>query len=427
MRPLQIIVLLTALASSSLRAQPCTPYLTGMPWPQIAGVQAIFDDGSGPAMYTWFSGQVHRWDGYHWVTLSSGMPQNDVGSVVVLDDGGGPKLYAIIRGTFSVGGWTSRVWTNGAWVPGPPGLVTQSPTLGEVGDAPVYSFDDGSGPAIYGRKRVSGSHILPARWDGSQWVQLGDSVPTSKNLIYIGYDDGTGPALYAAGVFSWIAGVPARNMARWDGTTWQPLGAGPIASSFNGVKFIQNGPAAGLYFLGDGLQKWDGQEWSLLPGPDPPLPGHTPYYVASLEVFDDGRGPAIYLGGNFKTIGGLQVNGLARWDGSAWSAVADNITGTVWRMKAFHEDPRGPSLFIYGPTVMAGGQTPSEMSRLIGCPNCYANCDNSTIPPILNIEDFTCFIRKFAVQDPYANCNQDNVINVDDFLCFLNKFAQGCP
>jgi hypothetical protein len=60
---------------------------------------------------------------------------------------------------------------------------------------------------------------------------------------------------------------------------------------------------------------------------------------------------------------------------------------------------------------------------------CYANCDGSTTPPVLNVADFTCFLTKFAAGDPYANCDGSTtppVLNVADFTCFLTKFAGGC-
>ena len=61
---------------------------------------------------------------------------------------------------------------------------------------------------------------------------------------------------------------------------------------------------------------------------------------------------------------------------------------------------------------------------------CYANCDGSTTAPVLNVADFSCFLTKFAGQDPYANCDGSTtppVLNVADFSCFLTKFAGGCP
>ncbi len=61
--------------------------------------------------------------------------------------------------------------------------------------------------------------------------------------------------------------------------------------------------------------------------------------------------------------------------------------------------------------------------------HCYANCDESTTAPILNVQDFTCFLQEFAQGDDYANCDGSTGIprlNVQDFTCFLQKFAQGC-
>ena len=61
---------------------------------------------------------------------------------------------------------------------------------------------------------------------------------------------------------------------------------------------------------------------------------------------------------------------------------------------------------------------------------CYANCDQSTTAPVLNVADFSCFLTKFAGGDNYANCDQSTtapVLNVADFSCFLTKFAGGCP
>ena len=63
-------------------------------------------------------------------------------------------------------------------------------------------------------------------------------------------------------------------------------------------------------------------------------------------------------------------------------------------------------------------------------PPCYPNCDNSTTAPVLNINDFICFLNRFAAADTYANCDNSTtppVLNVLDFGCFLNRFAAGCP
>jgi hypothetical protein len=64
---------------------------------------------------------------------------------------------------------------------------------------------------------------------------------------------------------------------------------------------------------------------------------------------------------------------------------------------------------------------------------CAANCDCSTVSPILNIADLTCFLERYAAGDAWANCD-DNwngwaspLFSVADFTCFLERFAAGCP
>jgi hypothetical protein len=69
---------------------------------------------------------------------------------------------------------------------------------------------------------------------------------------------------------------------------------------------------------------------------------------------------------------------------------------------------------------------------------CYANCDLSTAAPVLNVDDFTCFVNQFALGQTlphlqqighYANCDGSTVapvLNVEDFTCFINQFAAGC-
>lgn len=60
---------------------------------------------------------------------------------------------------------------------------------------------------------------------------------------------------------------------------------------------------------------------------------------------------------------------------------------------------------------------------------CSFNCDGSTHEPVLNANDFQCFLNEFAAGRPYANCDGSTVtptLNANDFLCFLNGFAAGC-
>lgn len=61
--------------------------------------------------------------------------------------------------------------------------------------------------------------------------------------------------------------------------------------------------------------------------------------------------------------------------------------------------------------------------------SCYANCDGSSVNPVLTAGDFQCFLNRFTTADPWANCDGSvmaPVLNIMDFQCYLNKFAVGC-
>jgi hypothetical protein len=61
---------------------------------------------------------------------------------------------------------------------------------------------------------------------------------------------------------------------------------------------------------------------------------------------------------------------------------------------------------------------------------CFANCDDSSIVPVLTSNDFQCFLNRFAAGDAYANCDGSSgtpALTSNDFQCFLNAFAAGCP
>jgi hypothetical protein len=53
--------------------------------------------------------------------------------------------------------------------------------------------------------------------------------------------------------------------------------------------------------------------------------------VKALAVYDDGNGPMLYAGGDFPSstlftgAGGVEARGIAKWDGSRWSALPSSI------------------------------------------------------------------------------------------------------
>lgn len=431
-----------------------------------------WDDGTGPAVYaggqftTAGSAQatfIARWTGSEWRTLGTGMGGGVVWALDVFDDGGGPALYA--GGTFTeAGGVTARFiarWRDGAWSP------VAGETNGEVRCFAVW--DDGTGPALYvgGAFTTIGGVLANgvARFDGTTWMPLGSGMNARVHSL-AAFDDGGGSALYAGGPFLRVDGVDdTDHFARWNGSSWSPVGEG-VSSSVDTLAVWDDGTGAALYaggnYLGprfgaiarwngsnleplgsamygaavklhvhdDGtgsrlyvggaliaragdpyihVSRWDGSAWSTLggdtdsvvqamasfdDGTGPRLfvgggfkragdldaeyiaswsaTGWTPLSVGGLDdsaralaIFDDGSGPALYVGGEFESVDGLAISRIARWNGTAWSAVGTGLDGPVNALLV-HDDGAGPALFAGGEFVAAGPTLMSFISKWDG-------------------------------------------------------------
>jgi hypothetical protein len=94
--------------------------------------------------------------------------------------------------------------------------------------------------------------------------------------------------------------------------------------------------------------------------------------------------------------------------------------------------PTDIRIFAGGSTAAHGHLTAWDNLTIgpVTAGGCYANCDNSTTTPVLNVADFTCFLQRYAAGESYANCDNSTtppVLNVADFTCFLQQYAAGCP
>jgi hypothetical protein len=141
---------------------------------------------------------------------------------------------------------------------------------------------------------------------------------------------------------------------------------------------------------------------------------------------------SVQAGGSAPLSYRWQRNGLDLSDGGAISG-ATASTLTINPAATTHAGEYSVRV-----SNLCGSMTSSSASLTVLAP-CYANCDQSTTAPLLNVEDFSCFINRFAEGQllgaaqqvtHYANCDNSTtvpVLNVEDFTCFINKFAAGCP
>ncbi len=167
-----------------------------------------------------------------------------------------------------------------------------------------------------------------AQWDGANYSAVGSGLLTGVGVSSLALD--TGGNLVAGGTFVNIGGLLTKNIARWDGISWSALGAGLDVTV--GVAIVKslavynNEIYAGGTFTQSGVSplsniaRWDGSAWQ-------PLTTGTNGVVNALCVYNN----ELYVGGTFTDAGGVQVNNIAKWDGTNWSDVGGgvNYTGAI--------------------------------------------------------------------------------------------------
>jgi hypothetical protein len=367
-----------------------------------------------------------------------------------------------------------------------PTTVYPIPTNAYGSAAPLDALDDRLFAAQIHRNRATGidylwtSHNIEVNTNGvaqsgggrngSRWYQIGN-LATTPTLIQAGtlFDpSATNP------VHHWIPSVAMTgqgHMALGCSVASANLAPGARAAgrlSSDALGTIQAPTtivtAGGLYNFQGGVQRWgdysftsvdpadDQTMWTvqeycdstnswgvrmtklLAPPPSNPISCNPP-------IVDQGvRNINI-------TVTGAAANGSAYYDTDATfpNRLGVVVNGGGVTINSISFNPATPNQFVMNVTV---AYTATATSRLLTVTNpdgqsvtsdrgvfsinpsvCYANCDGSTVSPILNINDFQCFISAFAAYDPYANCDgstNDPILNVNDFQCFLNAFSAGC-
>lgn len=146
----------------------------------------------------------------------------------------------------------------------------------------------------------------------------GNEVEGNVQVLHV-HPESTGPALYIAASFT--NSFQARLLKWKNGELSVP--AANIHGSLRAIETFDDGAGPALFVGGDvwiggahagGLVRWDGGNWA-------PVGAGVVGFVNCLQVFDDGTGPALYAAGTITSAGGVSVNRIARWNGTSWSAV----------------------------------------------------------------------------------------------------------
>lgn len=241
--------------------------------------------------------------------------------------------------------------------PGPgPGETETPPGIGFPGlDARVDVL------GLYGGALYAGGEFLTAggdsvfhvaSWNGSSWSPLGEGVIDDPGVVRGADDLGAVAALVehdgrlvVGGRFDTAGGMPAGNIARWDGSAWSTYSQGgpngPINTMLaNGADLVVGGDYTVIGGANSrDIGAFDGTSWrgfgvgigSVLSDDE----------VNALTVYNG----QLVVGGTFATAGDTLANNVARWTGTRWAPLADGLDGSVLSLAVYDDRLYASGLF----------------------------------------------------------------------------------
>jgi len=179
-----------------------------------------------------------------------------------------------------------------------------------------------------------------ARWNGSQWSEVGGSDADgsiSSMAVYNG-------ELYVGGLNLYnIGGVSVSNIARWGGITWKDVGGGVNGSasvmtvdSISNVLYVSVG--------GQGIWQWNGNIWTQISGgaTGDAVPGGQAVIMYHGELYSGS-------GGTGSNSSGEALKNIARWNGTKWKPVGGGTNSTVRSFSVYRD-----TLYVGGYFTVAG-------------------------------------------------------------------------
>ncbi|MCC6844956.1 MAG: T9SS type A sorting domain-containing protein [Bacteroidetes bacterium] len=141
--------------------------------------------------------------------------------------------------------------------------------------------------------------------------------------------------LYAGGLFTQAGGKPANKIAKWSDTSWQAMGSGVSGNVYAMLFHAGRLYVGGTFDAVDGIPAknvayYDGTWHSM----DGGLTG-TLAEVRAFTVFNN----EVIAGGKFSESGLMNnLGNVARWNGATWMSYGTGLNNKVWALEVYRNE-----------------------------------------------------------------------------------------
>ena len=325
------------------------------------------------------NGLIDTYDGVS-LTTKAFQVQSEVTMVAAFGSGPLQEVFASTESDNETGSHLAKLVGN-SWTPLFSGPGSNLGLAAHVSHLTVH--DLGQGP----RLTVATPDQLPhggpiLQYDGSGWTEV---PSTGFNFSFGQVEDSRSFAgdLFFAGDFMAPGGRYA--VGQLTNGQWNPLGD-PLSSSgvhCRTLEIFDGGSGPEVYMGGygaaefgepgtHGLGKLVGGQWvSAGGGLTESHPTTVAFTVNKLLQWDSPTGSKLYAGGVFNGAGGVSARSIASWDGSTWSNLGGGLTNASANQPTvfdmeIFDGPTGEVLVVTGVFQFASGQVVNSIAAWDG-------------------------------------------------------------
>lgn len=258
--------------------------------------------------------RIARWDGISWQQLGQGLT-SEVFALAVTDDGdliaGGQLTQAGSTSIEGIARWNGVTWS--AIGTGLSGIVQRLAVLPNGNLVAVGQFGAPT-PGVV------------ARWNGTNWQALGNSVWDAVPRAVVGLSNND---IVVGGAFTIAGGNGANRLARWNGASWTTFAggiSGDIAAAVEAMLRLPNGDllTVGRFTATGGvpcnnIARWNGTTWA-------PLGAGLDRAAFRLSELDN---TGVVVAGDFNRADTVATDRLARLTTNCLAAIATSGNGCV--------------------------------------------------------------------------------------------------
>lgn len=268
-------------------------------------------------------------------------------------------------------------------------------------------------------------------WNGSSWTRLAD-LPGPRTDGGIAYDASTGRVIYFGGQTSTGSVLADTNTTfAFNGTTWSTLNPLAAPPARDGCSLAYDPIRATIVmFGGEGANVTTaGSTWEFSGGQwaEAGVPSNPNGRFAPGLAFDSARNRMVLFGGtsqsnatsfyssqapkivvqplpvsitenqpftlNVAATGPGSLTYRWRKNGVAIASNANNVGATTASFSINNATRADSGAYDVVVTSSCGSET--SVAVQVQVSPCYANCDDSSVAPVLNALDFSCFLQRF--------------------------------